>query len=92
MSDAAAQAEEKIEVRPMGRQDAEGLVELVRSTYGDDYVHEEIYHPDLFFAAQERGREGGRPLGVHLPWPAGRRERNDDHPPRLPGARNRHRP
>ena len=55
MSDAAAQAEEKIEVRPMGRQDAEGLVELVRSTYGDDYVHEEIYHPDLFFAAQERG-------------------------------------
>lgn len=55
MSDAAAQVEETIEVRPMGLQDAEGLVELVRSTYGDDYVHEEIYHPELFFAAQERG-------------------------------------
>ena len=55
MTDAAAQAEETIEVRPMGRQDAEGLVELVRSTYGDEYVHDEIYHPELFFAAQERG-------------------------------------
>lgn len=55
MSDAAARAEETIEVRPMGPKDAEGLVELVRSTYGDDYVHDEIYHPDRFFAAQERG-------------------------------------
>ncbi|MFM8884745.1 MAG: GNAT family N-acetyltransferase [Solirubrobacterales bacterium] len=55
MSDPAAQDEETIEVRPMAPGDAEGLVELVRSTYGEDYVHEEIYHPDLFVAAQERG-------------------------------------
>lgn len=39
----------------MTAQDAVGVVELVRSTYGDDYVHDEIYHPDRFFAAQERG-------------------------------------
>lgn len=52
--DETAQAEE-IAVRPMSADDAVGLVELVRACYGDEYVHDEIYHPDRFFAAQERG-------------------------------------
>ena len=55
MSDDPPDDEEEIDIRPMGREDAEGLVRLVRSTYGEDYVHEEIYHPELFLAAQERG-------------------------------------
>ena len=55
MNDLESAAQERIEVRPMTRRDADALVELVLSTYGDKYVHEEIYHPDLFFAAQERG-------------------------------------
>lgn len=55
MSNDATEAAETIDVRPMSREDADGLVELVRSTYGEDYVHDEIYHPELFFAAQERG-------------------------------------
>lgn len=46
---------ERIEFRPMSREDAAGVAELVRVTYGDDYVHGEIYRPDDFFAAQERG-------------------------------------
>jgi len=52
--DETAQAEE-IDVRPMTAEDAVGLVELVRACYGEEYVHDEIYHPDRFFAAQERG-------------------------------------
>ena len=47
--------DERIDVRPMSAEDAVGVVELVRSTYGEDYVHDEIYHPERFFAAQERG-------------------------------------
>ena len=47
--------DEHIDVRPMSAEDAVGVAELVRSTYGEDYVHDEIYHPERFFAAQERG-------------------------------------
>jgi predicted GNAT family acetyltransferase len=50
-----AAGDDRIDVRPMSVEDAVGVAELVRSTYGDDYVHGEIYHPDRFFAAQERG-------------------------------------
>ena len=44
-----------IEFRPMTAEDAEGVADLVRAAYGEDYVHGEIYRPDDFFAAQERG-------------------------------------
>jgi len=48
-------ATETIEFRPMTAEDAVGLVDLVRATYGEDYPHEEIYRHADFFAAQERG-------------------------------------
>jgi predicted GNAT family acetyltransferase len=50
-----AASDDRIDVRPMSAEDAAGVAELVRSTYGDDYVHGEIYQPERFFAAQERG-------------------------------------
>lgn len=46
---------EPIEFRPMSREDAVGVADLVRTAYGEDYVHGEIYRPVDFFAAQERG-------------------------------------
>lgn len=46
---------ERIECRPMTAGDAEGVADLVRATYGDEYPHEAIYRPSDFFAAQERG-------------------------------------
>jgi len=39
----------------MTRADADAVVDLVRATYGEDYVHEDIYRPEAFYAAQERG-------------------------------------
>lgn len=35
MSDVPPDDGEEIDIRPMGREDAEGLVRLVRSTYGE---------------------------------------------------------
>ena len=40
----------------MTRPDADALVDLVRATYGSEYVHRDIYVPDTFYAAQERGQ------------------------------------
>lgn len=54
MPDAVA-TEAHVIVRPMTRPDADALVDLVRATYGSDYVHEDIYQPDEFYAAQKRG-------------------------------------
>jgi predicted GNAT family acetyltransferase len=39
----------------MTAEDAVGLVDLVKATYGEEYPHEAIYRPSDFFAAQERG-------------------------------------
>uniref|UniRef100_A0A6J5ZZY7 Unannotated protein n=1 Tax=freshwater metagenome TaxID=449393 RepID=A0A6J5ZZY7_9ZZZZ len=52
---AAAEADEQVEVRPMTAKDAAGVAALVRRCYGDGYLHERIYHPELFFADQEAG-------------------------------------
>ena len=50
-----AERDEPVEVRPMTEEDAVGVAELVRRCYGDGYIHERIYHPELFFADQEAG-------------------------------------
>ena len=52
---AIAAADEQVEVRPMTAEDALGVADLVRRCYGDGYIHERIYHPELFFADQEAG-------------------------------------
>ena len=50
-----AERDEPVEVRPMTEEDAVGVAELVRRCYGDGYIHERIYHPELLFADQEAG-------------------------------------
>lgn len=42
-------------VREMTAEDAIGVAELVQRTYGGDYIHERIYHPDQFFQDQAAG-------------------------------------
>ncbi|MFM9043760.1 MAG: GNAT family N-acetyltransferase [bacterium] len=42
-------------LREMTAADAPGVADLVRRTYGDDYIHERIYRPDDFYADQEAG-------------------------------------
>ncbi len=46
---------QQIEIRPMTQQDAVGVTELVRRCYGESYLHQAIYDPAQFFAAQQAG-------------------------------------